>query len=104
MVKSKLERLHISEEQHIRLLEMCNTFYPDYQFLNKSMENQMYVSFRKYSTLDKVEVIPWFELCLTHLSVKIGEKINKSPYYLVESWLYSRKEHLVDYLFDLFKK
>lgn len=98
---NKLERIEISREQFAKLIEMCDDLFPGHHFLDSQGENQMYLV---YSTEPKTsEAICWFELCIVDIPKELAKRIDRPWQVIIELWLYNQEQHLIDYLYSLFK-
>lgn len=126
-----MKSIILTKEHKTKLLEMCKELFPKYNrfigFYKTEDETFYKEKIYKFNLLhligDKdIQIIHWFEFCMTHLAEKIiavyitnkdGDKIYKrtlnddlSKFYL-ESLNFSRgynKQHPVDYLYSEFKK
>jgi hypothetical protein len=108
-----MKSIQLTRDHKVKLLEMCNKLFPEYCKFEFFTDELRFLAFEndKYLTF-----IHWFEFCLLHLSEKIyktffklGEKDNWYGCHL--SWainsMYTQntnKVHLVDYLYEEFKK
>jgi len=93
----------ISDKQFVKLMEMCDFLFPDYAFFGKSptVNNPFYINYRHVKT-KKDGAISWFELCTLDIPIRLCEQTGKAWESILEVWLYSQTEHLVDYLYDIY--
>jgi hypothetical protein len=128
-----MKPLALTEKHKSKLLEMCKTLFPEYKEIKFTFNTDEYFTDNWSDTPnfgnilsfsdDTIKTgrcilinIHWFEFCLLHLSEKIyktffklGEKDNWYGSHL--NWaintMYTKKPHkihLIDYLYEEFKK
>jgi hypothetical protein len=122
-----MKPLKLTEKQKSKLLEMCNTLFPEYKEIILTKQKTLHfgvidhISYKSRIPLS----IHWFEFCITHLVSAISQKseLEEIPLYVNnvfrtskgDKWtFYSKfffhypkdinKEHLIDYLYKQFKK
>lgn len=98
-----LERASINRVQFSNLIEICDDLFPGYQFLDTQSDNQMHIVFMLDGSKNG-QAISWFELCIIDIPIRLSKRINKPCELIIETWIYSQNEHLIDYLYQLYKK
>lgn len=96
-----MKPIKLTEQHKVKLLEICNKLFPEYNIHWESFEeNNLDSDYMNFLSLYKVgnktqESIHWFEFCMTHLAEKIfnlkdlnNEKI---------------RQNFVDFFMDLWK-
>lgn len=107
-----MKQIELTKEHKSKLLEMCNTLFPDYSLIVLTNNKTIRFNYKKhpaYETWSK-GTIHWFEFCWLLLN-KILES-NSSPVQISKTihdfglicfnqfkWL-----HPIDYLYEEFKK
>lgn len=123
-----MKPLTLTEEHKTKLLKMCQTLFPNYEFYSNhhDLENSIYISQGKYCGFlhypdslnelwivhkkkDEFEVIHWFEFCwiiLNKLSSKITPMQTKHHIEMLGIVCFNKSslQHPVDYLYEEFKK
>lgn len=107
-----MENIKLTEEHKCKLLEMCNSLFPEYhswQFGNRKIAADDELWF--YDKQDKFYEIHWFEFCMIHLANKLfkNKMINRDSYYnvlynIIYQDFESEFNHIIDYLYKEFKK
>lgn len=113
-----MKSIELTEEHRSKLLEMCNSLFPEY----KIQFSTILSTWKHINELEVLTVIHknnwksihWFEFCMTHLARSIGNsgKIFNDPVSdsteLLSSMImkqeWSNKYHPVDYLYELWKQ
>ena len=90
-----MNSIELTEEHKSKLLEMCETLFPKYDFTLDKWEF-CFVTFGLKTYSLYTEHIHWFEFCMTHLSEKIDCDLAHNIIYM--------KKHPIDYLYEEFKK
>ena len=92
-----MKALKLTKEHKEKLLEMCNDLFPKYiiTFNINALEYGTFIVTNNGET-----IIHWFEFCMTHLQ----EKILKWGAEELGSEAIDGNIHLVDYLYEEFKK
>ena len=82
-----MKSIELTEEHKSKLLEMCNTLFPDtkWHFWQSEIDNypdgmlgyNQHAILGKHKTIQPSLEIHWFEFCMTHLCNKIWEKYPK---------------------------
>jgi hypothetical protein len=118
-----MKNIELTEEQNMKLIEMCNTLFPEHKWgWGSDLAEQNMIDCDIHLSGEDFKLFHWFEFCMTHLAEKIiatfeltqdKERVYKrtfneelSKFYL-QSLEYSRdykKSHPIDYLYEAFKK
>lgn len=106
-----MKPLELTEEHKIKLLEMFRELFPEYTRI------EFYEIYNiEFEINNTSNTIHWFEFCLLHLSEKIYKTFSKITeednwYGSHLNWaintMYTKKPHkihLIDYLYEEFKK
>ncbi len=82
-----MKSIELTEKHKSKLLEMCNTLFPDtkWHFWQSEIDNypdgmlgyNQHAILGKHKTIQPSLEIHWFEFCMTHLCVKIYNLIDK---------------------------
>ncbi|HEX8586098.1 MAG TPA: hypothetical protein VF680_17025 [Allosphingosinicella sp.] len=100
-----MKSIELTEEHKSKLLEMCKVLFPDYYQCEDEEYNTIFLYNIKTYMKDNI-YIHWFEFCMIHLSEKIYTKKGKimSGYFNIIHNLNFTKKHIIDYLYEEFKK
>ena len=108
-----MKSIKLTEEQKDKLLEMCNTLFPEYDFsmFHNGLNNDLDEFIIDINHLNNTHYlsIHWFEFCMTHLAEKIFNQIDDEDdiEYRQEfqnTCLISKDQHPIDYLYSEFLK
>jgi len=121
--KNNMKPLELTDDQKNKLLEMCNTLFPEYEKIywnsgKGSNGSSEYIGFgtKKENNFVDYIYIHWFEFCMIILAKKIIYPLYVPPYCNSEEGLqigieefgndvlYYPKTHPVDYLYKKFLK
>jgi len=103
----------LNKNQQVKLLELCNEFFPNYRSINLEMLDDFqsetflleFISHKELYGFKARTVVPWYQLCLTELPKRIGKLINMdiTNYYSLSNFLnelINSKEHPVNFLWN----
>lgn len=105
-----MKAIELTESHKEKLLEMIKILFPEY--LVPTIQPNGYINIAETEdSSDYVDLIHWFEFCMTHLQNQIlivASNLNKSDVLeyeffsiLTDSWYES---HPIDFLYEEFKK
>ena len=102
-----MDSLELSKEQRSHLLEMCRILFPEYNEIIFGMKNYPHTDYVwMYDQSGCFFEIHWFELCCTHLFMKI--LVLPNGYESIEDYISMNSRfisgHPVDYLYEKFKE
>jgi len=111
-IKEDMKSLSLSQEQKHKLLEMCKKLFPEYNFelvdfSGGDHRNSVYALRIKESVDNPVLDVCWFELCQTYMADKLAflkEDSRSGIIKEIEFYRINENMHLVDYLYEEFKK
>ncbi len=100
-----MKNIELTKEHKSKLLEMCRTLFPEYDFgLDKW--KQPFVSLGLKTKDLYEEHIHWFEFCICWLATSIYNKRKINHFSILEyrGFLCQSVDHPVDFLYEEFKK
>jgi hypothetical protein len=101
-----MKQIELTLEHREKLLEMCKELFPETELSFESDLAEDGMIDINISKPNNLELIHWFEFCMTYLQDKLKELKcfeyeMDSNLRLMECWY---KSHPVDYLYKIFKK
>ena len=100
-----MKSIKLTEEQKDKLLEMCNTLFPEYDFsmFHNGLNNDLDEFIIDINHLNNTHYlsIHWFEFCMTHLAEKVFIQDESLNDYLLT---FNVSKHPIDYLYSEFLK
>lgn len=106
-----MKPIQITQEQKDKLLEMCKTLFPEYNFWFTSENGNSDTRVTNFISLDFNTHIHWFEFCCnTELIEKVlndgsmSDHLTNDASYYLEQCIGFKNEHPIDYLYEHFKE
>lgn len=116
-----MKAIELTEEHESKLLEMIKILFPEYLVPTIQPNGYINIAETEYSS-DYIDLIHWFEFCMTHLVDKIFESFEEDDEDFYDRYInngasfygvgvseiifvmLNSKKHPVDYLYEEFKK
>lgn len=105
-----MKNIELTEDHNIKLLEMCNSLFPEYKFTleqncqlgaySYSFNSLVFSKLTEENHLLKGIESHWFEFCMTYLAKKLLVMYDFTIYQTTGNFMYV---HPVDYLYKQFK-
>jgi hypothetical protein len=78
----------LNKKQQVKLLILCNEFFPDYFIelleTDNELDNNFFIEMGEVNIveleIDRKLLIHWYQLCLTELPKRIDKKLNRKKY------------------------